>query len=305
MSPVEAIAEFTMKGRTYWKTTDTDTWGVPWPQDIEGPCYVGIWSTRDIEKRKAWLDTSGCCLTEAGYETPSRVARGYLSRLFRKPRWTREADNDIRPEATRLPLFAKPGRFDHGFYVDLDSAYPSIIDRLGWDVDYRPGQWIGQGRGISDYPFLYHKVARSCLLSVATVTHMTVCRGETRTDVPLKNSLLNWPLLAAVRDVLTGVAEDWVEAGAVYVNTDGAIFTSEAGRDRAIEIAADWGLSARVASEGKGWITGIGRYKVGRRGKSGPPEDWQLGRVDRLIAKDRPTRFLKSQFSALDRAEVN
>lgn len=303
MTPTEAIADFVEEGRKRWRTVDTDHFGVPWPCDLGGrACFVGIWSTRDIEQKRAWYDTAGCLLTPAGYETPSRVARAYLSRMFPRPRWAREADAAIAPDKTRLPLYARSTRFDHGYYVDLDSAYPSLINRLGWSVDYRPGQWLGQGRGISDCPFLYHKVARSCLLSVATVTSMTVVQGEAKRTVPIKNPLLNWPLLAAVRDVLTGVAEEWIGAGAVYVNTDGCIMENDRAMIRAIEIAADWGLSARVAAEGEGYVTAIGRYKVGRRGKSGPPSD--LGVETRALAEHRPTRWLKRQFSALDQAEA-
>jgi len=286
-------------------TTDTDHFGVPWPCDLKGrPCYVGLWSTRDIEERRAWLDTAGCCLTEAGYETPSRIARAYLSRMFRRPRWAREADQGIHPSATRLPLFARTCTFEEGWYVDIDSAYPSIIGRLGWNVDYRPGHWLGQGRGISDYPHLYHKVARSCLLSVAAVTHMTIVKGDEKTEVPISNKLLNWPLIAAVRDVLSGIAEDWKRAGAVYVNTDGCIMTNECAMENAIEIARDWGLSARIAASGGGWVRGIGRYRVGRRGKSGPPEARELGGEISIIARDRPTKWLRRQFSSLEIAEI-
>ena len=205
-------------------------------------------------------------------ETPSTIARDYLTLTYKKsPKITHEQaiaigafDTDEKRNLKPYPLYAMPGRFEHGLYIDIKSTFWSVLKIAGWNVDYYPGEWISAGRKPSDFPFPDHKQARSCLVSVARpgkiLFYVPVGKFE---EHKAGSHIINLSISKLISDVLNSIAATAVSMGAVYANTDGYICPSEKIAAHVAQMILDWGLEPRVKGEGRGAVRGIGAYKVG------------------------------------------
>jgi hypothetical protein len=149
-------------------------------------------------------------------------------------------------------------------YLDIKSAWWTIINVLGWNVDYYPLRWLLPGAAPDDFPWHENKIARSALVSVAQsnsipfynpLTHRIKMR-------PSYNVMLNWQVYAAISHVLHAIAFEAVHAGAHYVNTDGFIVEDE-NAEGVCRILDNWGLKYGSKARGEVWIFGPGSYKVG------------------------------------------
>lgn len=216
-------------------------------------------------------------LGEGVKETPSSIARDYLKLAYKYgPKILHEQaieigayddpeEQDIRKRKLKpYPLFAKPARFDHGFYIDIHSTFWAIMLIAGWNVDYYPKQWLAGGRPPDDFPFPKHKAARSCLVSVARPGKITFYEPVGKfPEVKAGMPTVNLSISKLISDILNSIASEAVAMGAVYANTDGYILPTERQAAHVAQMVFDWGLEPRIKYEGPGAVKGVGGYKVG------------------------------------------
>lgn len=195
--------------------------------------------------------------------TPADVARDYIRAKYKKPGriTSRQYENCVKVHR-QAPLMARPCEVENAVYLDLKSAYWSILQVVGWDVDYSPGRFLGVNSTCQDFPLWRHKMARNCLVSTGLVGWGKRWNGEKLEFVKKSNPLTNMVLWALVQDVLNSVAAEMVDAGAVYVHTDGYIFPHEL-MERGLTILAEWGLIGSVRHQGKCKVYAVGTYEVG------------------------------------------
>lgn len=200
----------------------------------------------------------------AGFCTPGDIARDYLAVKFgkRRPRISTPQYEDCVKIKRSAPLAALPGEYD-GIYMDLKSAYWSILKVTGWDVEYRPGRYLGVGQDVRDFPAGHIKLARNCLVSCGLPSQLRIWTGSDLAWVKTPNRFINLMLWALVQDVLNGIAYDMVHfAGAVYVHTDGYIIPADREAD-AHNVAEAWGLPLGEKARGPTIVRGVGEYHIG------------------------------------------
>jgi len=201
-------------------------------------------------------------------ETPSAIARDYLRAVYKKgPKATR-AQMDAVDGIPPVPSYAAPREFVHGFYVDIKSAYWSIMEIVGWNLDYNPGLWISPGRPPADFPFPEHKVARNCLVSAGRVGGMPMydyrkLPGDPYSVINRGSELINHQLPRLIHDVLNSIAAQAINAGAIYCNNDGFIASTPGIAEKVKGIIEDWGLTSSIKAEGPGRVKASGTYTVG------------------------------------------
>jgi len=237
-----------------------------WPslQEINEPMYVGSFSwTTSSTKRKIVLRPYASAIY-APLLTPADIARDYLSVKYpKRARISSRQYWDIKVHRS-APLYANPGYLSNGFYVDLKSAYWSILQVIGWDVDYLPGRFIGVRSSVQDFPFPDYKLARNCLVSVGLPGKSTLWTGSEIVQQRRPNRMINLVLWSAVQDVLNSIAADMIDrAGALYVHTDGYIVPASKIQD-AFAVADEWGLPLSIRHEGDAKIYGAGMYEMGK-----------------------------------------
>lgn len=264
--------------------------------------YYGLVS----QSRKVWIP--GAIRLDGCIETPSAIARDYIGWKYGRAGTVRKGQLDvIRGGSAGVPLYAQPCRFRHGWYLDVQSAYYSILNVVGWDVDYWPEKWLGRGEPPADFPFPEHKRARNCLVSCA-IGGDVPCYDPSATWAdrfePLKvaNALSNQQLWRLVRDVLMSIGAQAVLAGAVYVNTDGYIVTDESAKAQLEQIIADWGLKARLKAWGAGRVVTHGVYDIGRELHSDPqrhPANARPAMIQQRVNYVPYASWLQKRFAAL------
>lgn len=207
-------------------------------------------------------------LVDLVFETPSAIARDYLRHVYKRgPRGTKaqlERTSGIQP----VPSYAIPGAFAHGFYIDIKSAYWSIMQIIGWNVDYNPGLWLSPGRPPDDFPFPDHKVARNCLVSAGRLGGIPMYDPRKKPNDPYSvimrgSELKNNQLPRLIHDILNSLAAQVIQAGAIYVNNDGFIVPNEKTLSQVKTIIEDWGLDYSIKAEGGGRVKASGTYQVG------------------------------------------
>jgi hypothetical protein len=237
--------------------------------------YCLIQTKRRLVKEKMKIDPVN---DPSVVETPSAIARDYLRHVYQRgPRGTKA--QMIKVEGLPpVPSYAKPGKFAHGSYIDIRSAYWSIMKIIGWDLDYNPGLWISPGRPPADFPFPDHKVARNCLVSAGRMGSIDPetqkprgipmydprkLPGDPYSEVIRGSELKNNQLPRLIHDLLNSIAAQAIEVGAVYVNNDGFIGPTPNITDRIIGVIRDWGLDYSIKGEGGGQVKASGTYEVG------------------------------------------
>lgn len=231
---------------------------------IKDPLFLGsfAWTAAaarwKIVKRSGAINAYGESLL-----TPADVARDYVRAKYQKPHRVTSGQYEATVKVHRFaPMFAKVGEYGHCTYLDLKSAYWSILQVIGWDVDYHPNRWLNVRSDCQDFPLYKHKMARNCLVSVGLVGQGKRWDGEKLTFVRKSNPLANMVLYAAVQDILHSIAADMIAAGAIYVHTDGYIFPSERVGE-GFDILKQWGLVGTVRNEGRTTIFAAGTYTCG------------------------------------------
>lgn len=233
-------------------------------------------------------------------ETPPFVARTYLGMKYKSgPRVSNLQAAAIMDGLRPVPNYARPVRFDHGFYIDIKSAWWEIINIVGWDVDYFPGKWLSDGTHPDDFPFPDNKVARSCLVTAGNMGGIPYIQPSSFQIKTLAtgNSLANISIQRVISDVLNSIAYQAIKAGAVYVANDGFIAPDENKAGRIIQIIKNWGLEARIKGEGTGGVKSSGAYKTGAYFSE--PWKQRAGDVDGLSNVFKPAYigWLEREFS--------
>lgn len=197
--------------------------------------------------------------------TPPQAARAYLDYKFPSlPLRARggQLQRCLTPRRSP-PLYATVMDGDL-VYIDIKSAYWSILQVSGYDVQYSPGDYFGVREKVSDFPYPDWKLARNSLVSVGqsrVVRQYSANTHAYRTE-PRPNRFTNRILWALVNDTLNAIAVDAVSAGAVYVYTDGYIFRRR-DADRGHDTIARWGLKPETRYSGYGYVRAPGCYRVG------------------------------------------
>jgi hypothetical protein len=241
---------------------------LPELRTLQEPTILGTYSFVKQISQTRLLKAPDCVRLDGCIESPSAVARDFLSWKYRKgPRVKHTQIQRLRGGFLAPPSFAKPCSFEHGFYIDIRSTYWSIMNTVSWKVDYWPGKWVGlQAEPPVDFPFPDHKISRNCLVS-AGLSHgiQRYVPGDKSTveSITPGNPLANLSLFRLICDILNAIGFEAQERGAVYVNNDGYIATSSTIAREICQIVFDWGLEPRIKYEGPGWVRAIGSYKVG------------------------------------------
>ncbi len=216
---------------------------------IHDPTFIGSFTwTCQSEKWKI-LNSKAAISTPGGWASPAELARIYVQTKYpKRKRVTTDQYHEIMKPRSQ-PLLAIPGTYGDCVYLDLKSAYWSILKVIGWDVEYFPNRWLGVRSDVSDFPFQEHKLARNSMVSIGLAGKANYWTGDKLISIRKGNGLVNMALWSAVQDTLNGIALDMEKAGAVYINTDGYIFRRE-NIEVAFEVAQSWGLELGIKEEG-------------------------------------------------------
>lgn len=241
-----------------------------WPpmSEIDVECYIGSMVLTSVTTKQRWMMRKDAIPFAGTWVTSADVARFYLNLKFKgvKRRITTLQWKEFYETRRSMPLSATPVHFENAYYIDIRSAYWTILRAVGWDVDYMPGGWlkVKDHITVNDFPFSEIKMARNCLVSLAAdgSRMMRIWDGSQMIFRKGGNGLVNKMLFALVSDVLNNVADECIRAGAVYSFTDGFIVPERSVKD-VEEIIASWGLSSGVKHFGETEIKGAGAYSIG------------------------------------------
>lgn len=231
---------------------------------IHEPVFVGSFTWTCQQEKWKILQSKTAISTLAGWASPAELARNYITIKYpKRKRVTTDQYHEIMKPRSQ-PLLAIPGTYGDCVYLDLKSAYWSILKVIGWDVEYFPGRWMGVRSDVSDFPFQEFKLARNSLVSVGLVGKANYWTGNKLISVKKSNGLVNMALWSAVQDILNGIAIEMERAGALYINTDGYIFRSQDAL-LAYEVAESWGLVLGEKERGAADILAAGTYSIGMK----------------------------------------
>jgi len=239
---------------------------LPDPFTLQERAILGSYSyALQVSKVRMLKEESLLSLGYGMKETPSTIARDYLLLSYgRGPKVKHEQIELIKKSLKPFPIYAKPGPFEEGLYIDIRATFWEVINISGWDVDYWPGRWLAAGRPPHDFPFPDHKQARSCLVSVARPGMVVTYKPDGKFPLFSAGSpIINLSVSKLISDLLNSIASEAIDLGAVYANTDGYIAPSEKIAARICEMILDWGLEPRIKAEGPGAVKSAGAYRVG------------------------------------------
>ncbi len=110
------------------------------------------------------------------------------------------------------------------------------------------------------------------------------------------NPLINYQIIRLISDILNALGAAAVALGAVYVHTDGYVFTTESAYESMTQVVRDWGLTPRLKSRGPGEIRGVGAYALG---KIYSRRKLNQTKAIKIIRAVNYAPWLQSRFSAL------
>lgn len=245
---------------------------------IDEPIIMGSFSWTLTVSRQRLINAKHACYVLGLPCTPADLARHYLAvkfpRVDKNGKQSKRSVLRCRAEQYQAfkrgiahPLYADPCRLDMAAYVDIQSAYWSILKVVGWNVEYMPptptkNGLLGVGASMLDFPFAGNKLARNCLVSVGIGKGMRIYHKGKFTVKNIGNPYQNRGLWHLEQDVLNSIAWECVQAGAVYVNTDGYIFPHER-LEEGLQIIQSWGLPYRIKHVGAARVFGTGAYDIG------------------------------------------
>lgn len=237
---------------------------LPNVKDYSEPVIWGVFSHTLLSTKVRLLKSSAACFIGNGPQTPGDIARDYLDFYFPKRLRATGQQAEVLTAHKTPPLYLNPAVLKDGVYIDLKSAYFSIMCNFGWNVDYYPGRWLLMGRPPIDFPLKSHKIARNVLVSIGMSSHYTMWDGHRFQRKPSRNVHRNFGLWSLVCDVLHLIAREAVKCGAIYIHTDGYIVPST-NVDRLVEAISAFGLDYSIKGQGETFVLGFGNYRVGDR----------------------------------------
>ena len=239
---------------------------LPDEHSLDEACIVGSYTLIGLESLTRWILRSKAIPLECGLESPSSIARDYLKLKFgRSPRATKAQIKSVSYGLKVGPNYAKPARFTEGYYLDITATYYTLVNQLGWNLDYWPSRWLIKGEDCLDFPFPESKAARNCLVSLCISStaplYLPPNRLHMESDFRIRNNIINLQLWRAINDILFAIAFEMRQAGVSYIYTDGYIAKDYATFSRACEVLDSWGLPYKIKHSGGGRITGFGGYE--------------------------------------------
>lgn len=231
------------------------------------PTFLGSFSWTSVAgKYRYLLDDSLEYYTSTLPATPGDVARDYLAAKYvRAQATTRKQIEHFRDVKRSAPLFARPATMADAVYIDIASAYWSIILLAGWDTDYMPDAWLAKRSDNSDFPFAHNKLARNVLVTAGLKSTSTLYIPESRRYTQVtSNSMPNWSIYGLCMDVLNAIAIEIKNActSLIYVNTDGYIVNA-LDAEKASSVIESWSLKPSIKDCGLARVWGAGDYEIG------------------------------------------
>lgn len=220
--------------------------------ELKEPTIIGMFAWTSSASRSKWILKPHAVPNGGTWVTPGDIARDYLATKYkdRRVRCTTSQYAACVRDKRNPPVYCKPSSLEYAYYLDIRSAYWSILQAVGWDINYNPGRLFGVNSTMEDFPFPNNKMARNSLVSVGLSGGFTLWDGHKLVRVNKPNRFVNMLLWRVVCDVLNNVACDCIDAGAVYAYTDGFIVPAERLTD-VQEVITHWGLDWSIKREGR------------------------------------------------------
>ena len=234
---------------------------------IPEPVWLGHFSWSTTKTKERWLKGNTVVDMGFGAQTPGDVVRDYLDFYFPSRQRAYGKEADFYRTKISTPLYLRPGILVDGVYVDIKSAYFSLVNLVGWNVRYKPGSWISPGRPCYDFPLANDtrriaKSARACLVSFGLHRKSTFWNGSKIVERNTRNNHVNYGLWHVCQDILHAIATVAVSLNAVYIHTDGYILPS--GNAEVLEdYIRSWGLRTGRKGQGPTLVFGFGNFRVG------------------------------------------
>lgn len=249
--------------------------------------YLGVNSWTFPDRKERWLKPGGYFVGENGIQTAGEIARDYLDFTHPKRLRATKAQKDLLNFHRSAPLYVEPTLLEQAAYVDLKSAFWSIMLLVGWNVDYYPSKWIVAGRKPLDFPYPNIKPARNSLVSCGLPTPLRMWTGKKVTRRFATNRHINMGLWAFIMDTLHAIAAHARELDACYIHTDGYILP-ERNADNLLRKIQSYGLYGGIKARGVGTVIGMGNWKVGEHQTQNYMKQWSLmGGVDYIYQTPR------------------
>lgn len=272
--------------------------------DVPDAVFMGgfswTWASGDFR-----IIDAGAVRSPFGFpQTPSELARDYLAVTFPNPlRAHHKQIADWRDNFRNAPLYADPCMMRGAVYVDLKSAYWSLVSLFGWNTEYSYRRFWSLGNTCRDFPFSDDKLIRNILVSTGLTTTAQMWTGSKIVTVPSKNRFANLGLWSAVQDTLHFIAREAVtKYEAVYVHTDGYIMPSSSAWDFG-DFVASLGLSVGIKHKGDAIIYGAGAYDIGSHKCAPHQKHTRAGEFSNLNDRDPAFMLECLQFFARRQAE--
>ncbi len=263
--------------------------------------YWGVFSWSIPKYRERWLIKSAAVDVEGYASTPGDIVRDYLDYWHPRPLRCIGAEARMYQTPMSAPLYSTAHTIQNGTYIDISSAYFSIVKMVGWNINYLSEMWVIAGRAPIDFPLADHKGARNYLVSIGRPTPMLIWNGYEFKQKTARNVHTNLGLWHLVMEILHSIAAYAIACSAQYVHTDGYIIPTE-NVGYLLNYIESFGLSARVLGQGEAYVFGIGNYSVGdKRSKSFDPK--RRGKDINYVQPSNP-EWLKSQIQEIDRRRV-
>lgn len=229
---------------------------------------LGSFSHKYVKSKYRVVRTDGVIRLLDLIDTPSGAARAYLTVAHPRARKITGIEATANIVHRQPPNYCRAGFMFDAVYLDIRSTYWSIMQRIGWNVNYLNGEYLMAGRAPNDFPFHYNKVSRNCLFSSSFPATREVWDGSRIQHYKGWSKHLNASLIAATMDFLNMVALKMISIGARYVATDGYILPSGAVAE-ATAFIESFGLTARAQYSGDACIVGSGNYSIGDHATKG------------------------------------
>lgn len=268
--PGQAAALLSVWGRIAERQADLSSLNLvrrlPYPDTFD-PHAVWFGSfTRYVPATKSrWIQKDVAVHQGDIVASPTDLARFYIEAKY--PKRLRATGRQVRffsPQRI-VPLYAQVGSWsEEHVYIDVKSAYWSILRVLGWDVEYFPSGLLVKRSDVSDFPYPDNKVARSALVSMGLPGDALMYHKGRLKPVSIRRNV-NLGLWSAVQDVLHGIAAESMRyADVKYINTDGLIVPANQAED-VKDVIRSWGLWSTEKYRGCLQVFGSGAYNIGVR----------------------------------------
>jgi hypothetical protein len=197
---------------------------------------------------------------EGRSDSATAHTRDYLSYCYSRRPAKGEQRDLLKPK--RMPLYSLPCIIQDAVYLDIKSAWFSIVNLVGWNVEYWPSLFLGRGQPPRDFQMPDNKVARSALVTIGRTTALPMWDKGKMIYRKMFNATENYHIWGVISDVLNAIAAYALRCGARYINTDGFIL-KRANSAALMAYIENWGLEARYKHEGTALICGPGSYVIG------------------------------------------